>query len=402
MQGCMRQEASYITIQQIPSQDLTFISHNVSRITDMATNTITTAPEAGNKSTAPATSIARNPKDSMKSTWRTWDRKTWNHEQKIMDLLGLHPTDLNREVPVFAKTDQMAYVPHMEGHKWILFHALWPLLVHQAYIYITGKNMHWAAAFLFYSITYKFNAIREIHKMRELGHQYGYLDGDKHERDQVPDSRTKEVLHSLTSTATIRPIVSCFLAYATSQDPFSTFSWHLPLEIGAYGAILDFWFYWYHRVMHENETLWSFHRTHHLTKHPSPLLSLYADSVQEVFDIIGIPIITYGTMKLMGMPMGFADWWICQQYVVFTELWGHSGLRLYITPPTTFTPVLKFFDAELLTEDHDLHHRKGWKNSHNYGKQTRLWDRLFGTCHERIEAVESNIDWDTPVSLSLW
>merc|ERR1712093_619511 len=118
---------------------------------DMATNTITTAPEAGNKSTAPATSIARNPKDSMKSTWRTWDRKTWNHEQKIMDLLGLHPTDLNREVPVFAKTDQMAYVPHMEGHKWILFHALWPLLVHQAYIYITGKNMHWAAAFLFYS-----------------------------------------------------------------------------------------------------------------------------------------------------------------------------------------------------------------------------------------------------------
>ena len=107
-------------------------------------------------------------------------------------------------------------------------------------------------------------------------------------------------------------------------------------------------------------------------------------------------------MKLMGMPMGFADWWICQQYVVFTELWGHSGLRLYITPPTTFTPVLKFFDAELLTEDHDLHHRKGWKNSHNYGKQTRLWDRLFGTCHERIEAVESNIDWDTPVSLSLW
>merc|ERR1712093_289536 len=115
-------------------------SHNVSRITDMATNTITTAPEAGNKSTAPATSIARNPKDSMKSTWRTWDRKTWNHEQKIMDLLGLHPTDLNREVPVFAKTDQMACVPHMEGHKWILFHALWPLLVHQAYIYITGKN----------------------------------------------------------------------------------------------------------------------------------------------------------------------------------------------------------------------------------------------------------------------
>ncbi|KAG4442207.1 hypothetical protein IFR05_002317 [Cadophora sp. M221] len=367
----------------------------------MSNTMTTTSVEVGN-STTTSTPAPRNPKDSMKSTWRTWDKSRWNHQQWIMEILGLHPTDLNRKVPVFAKTERISYLPHSEGHKWIIFHAVWPLLVHQGYLYFTGKNLNILIALVFYSAAYKFNAIREIHQLRELGHRYGHLDGDKHERDQVPDSRVKEVLHSLMSTSTIRPVVSVFLAYKASQAPLSTLSWYLPLEIGLYGTILDFFFYWYHRVMHENEWLWGFHRTHHLTKHPSPLLSLYADTVQEIFDIIGIPIITYGTMKLMGLPMGFADWWICQQYIVWTELWGHSGLRLYTTPPTTATPFLRLFNAELQTEDHDLHHRTGWKQSHNYGKQTRLWDLLFGTCHERIEAADDNVDWNSPAFLPLW
>jgi len=32
--------------------------------------------------------------------------------------------------------------------------------------------------------------------------------------------------------------------------------------------------------------------------------------------------------------------------------------------------------------------------SHNYGKQTRVWDRIFGTCADRIESVADNIDWE--------
>ena len=51
----------------------------------------------------------------------------------------------------------------------------------------------------------------------------------------------------------------------------------------------------------------------------------------------------------------------------------------------------------LVSEDHDLHHRKGYRKAHNYGKQTRLWDRIFGTCHERIESREENVDYDTRV-----
>jgi hypothetical protein len=47
----------------------------------------------------------------------------------------------------------------------------------------------------------------------------------------------------------------------------------------------------------DNESLWKYHRTHHLTKHPNALLSLYADSVQECIDILGIPLVTWITMR---------------------------------------------------------------------------------------------------------
>ncbi|OQO01128.1 hypothetical protein B0A48_13371 [Cryoendolithus antarcticus] len=347
--------------------------------------------------------IERNPKDSMKSTWRHKDWSTWSHQEKMMDVLRAHPTDIKRAVPVHAKTDSMPYVPHSQAHKWVLIHAFWPIIAQEFFTRATGYQVHIAAAAVFYMLAFKANAIHEISLLRELGHQYGHLDGDKHERDQVPDHATTSVWRSLELTGALRPLMCIALTYNKSALPSASMPWlWLPLEIGLYGIVLDFFFYWYHRCMHESDTLWQFHRTHHLTKHPNPLLSLYADGVQEAFDIVGIPLLTWGTMRLMGLPMGFFDWWVCHEYVVFTEIWGHSGLRVWNTPATTATPFLQYFDAELITEDHDLHHRQGWKSSHSYGKQTRLWDRIFGTTTKRIEMSSDNIDWNAPVALRMF
>ena len=176
----------------------------------------------------------------------------------------------------------------------------------------------------------------------------------------------------------------------------------LPLEIGLYGIVLDFWFYWYHRLMHDVSFLWKFHRTHHLTKHPNPLLAAYADHEQEFFDMVCVPMMTYFTLKLVGLPMGFYEWWICHNYVAFAEVFGHSGLRMHLTVPSTLSWLLQMFECEIVIEDHDLHHRKGWRKSHNYGKQTRLWDRIFGTCTERIESVEDNVDYENVATMPLF
>lgn len=153
--------------------------------------------------------------------------------------------------------------------------------------------------------------------------------------------------------------------------------------------------------MHDVGGLWKYHRTHHLTKHPNSLLAAYADHEQEFFDMVGVPLMTYFTLKFIGLPMGFYEWWICHQYVAFTEVMGHSGLRIYGTAASTFNLLLQYFDAEIIIEDHDLHHRKGYRKSHNYGKQSRVWDRIFGTCHERIESSRDNIDPEQPVNFPL-
>lgn len=161
------------------------------------------------------------------------------------------------------------------------------------------------------------------------------------------------------------------------------------MELALYSIVLDFWFYIYHRGCHELDSLWQYHRTHHLTKHPSPLLSSYADSEQEFLEIALIPLLTYGTLKyVFGLPMvrlmvssnsksmlieeqGFHDWWICHEYIIFSEAFGHSGLRVWSTTPSIVSPLLRLLNCELVVEDHDLHHRKGWRKSQNYGKQVR-------------------------------
>jgi sterol desaturase/sphingolipid hydroxylase (fatty acid hydroxylase superfamily) len=343
-----------------------------------------------------------NPKDSMKSTWRSTDRSDWTIFHWFYEVLDVHPSYLDKEVPVHSKEDPVPHMSNWLQNRWVLIHSFIPLAIHQAYVTYTGKNLGPIAAFFFYTVAFKVIAIHELHLIRRLGHTYGFFDGDKHERDGVPDLSVVKVFRSLITTSTFRPLMSVFLAYRTSQTPASlNWAW-LPLEIGLYGIVLDFWFYWYHRLMHDIGGLWQYHRTHHLTKHPNPLLTLYADTEQEIFDIAGIPLLAWGTLRLMGLPMSFYEWWICHQYVVYAELAGHSGLRVHASPPSTLTWLLKYFNAELIIEDHDLHHRKGWKKSHNYGKQTRLWDRIFGTCHERIECPETNIDYKNTAIMPLY
>ena len=343
-----------------------------------------------------------NPKDSMKSTWRRWDRAKWNYSHWFFESANIHPLALDEIVPVHSKQDKVPYVPEWSLHRWVLVHAFIPLIFHQLFVRCTGHSLGPVAAFFLYNSSFKMISIRQFRMLRRVGRQYGFLDGDKHERDEVPDVGVVKTFWSLNLTTTCRMLLAILLTYRKEEDPASMRWGWLPFEIGLYGLVLDFWFYWYHRLMHEVDFLWRFHRTHHLTKHPNALLTLYADKLQEMFDMAGIPLMAFLTLKGIDVPMGFYEWWIIHQYVAFTELAGHSGIRVYSSPPSTINWLLRFFDAELTIEDHDLHHRKGWKKSHNYGKQTRFWDRVFGTCLDRIECTAENIDYLDPAIFPLY
>ncbi|KAL2675774.1 hypothetical protein Neosp_011965, partial [[Neocosmospora] mangrovei] len=322
-----------------------------------------------------------NPRDSVKSTWPLGDKSGWNLSQWIIHTLNAYPISPGKDVPVHPKTDKLPYFIEWQGHVWVLFHAFAPIAIHQALLsYTRQDSIHPGFIFLLYFSTFSWTVVRQVKAARALGHKFGFLDGDTHERDGIPDVGVDKVISSLWKTTGSRIIMVTCIGYNRSQSPASVmadkywWAW-LWLQIGLYGIILDFWFYIYHRAMHDIAALWKYHRTHHLTKHPNSLLAAYADHEQEFFDMVGVPFLTWATFHAFGIPLGFYEWWICHQYIAFTEVFGHSGLRIYGVPPSTLTWLLRLFNVELVIEDHDLHHRKGYRKSHNYGKQTRVWDR---------------------------
>ncbi|KFY28066.1 hypothetical protein V493_03124 [Pseudogymnoascus sp. VKM F-4281 (FW-2241)] len=353
--------------------------------------------------------LGPNPKDSMKSTWRTANKSTWSLHHHIINFLNAYPTSLDKEIPVHPKQDKVSHLPQWPQHTWVLFYGAIPLVLHQALLSCTSMQggLSHLTVFLLYFVSFNAIIIREVHILRRLGHIHGFLDGDVHERDGIPDVGVSKIAQSLYKTTGFRLLLATWLGYNPKISPIdaiSSWQWWawLSLEIGLYGIVLDFWFYWYHRAMHDIGGLWQFHRTHHLTKHPNMLLSAYADHEQEFFDMVGVPFMTYLTLRVIGLPLGFYEWWVCHQYIAFTEVLGHSGLRIHLTAPSTLSWLLKIFDAEIGIEDHDLHHRKGWRKSHNYGKQTRLWDRIFGTCGEKIESVDGNVDYINQANLPIF
>ena len=92
----------------------------------------------------------------------------------------------------------------------------------------------------------------------------------------------------------------------------------------------------------------------------------FADEPQELFDLVGSPVLAY-----LLYPLSFDALLIWSLYFASVELMGHSGLRIYY--PTSLTsPLMRLFNLEGIVEDHDLHHRFGWRDSFNYEKAK--WD----------------------------
>lgn len=384
-------------------------------VTATATATPLTARPAaavnGTAATAPKSAAApehapANPKDSMKSTWMFWDRSQWKLSHKLIHALDAYPMIPGVEPPVHAKSDPVPNMPQWTAHVFILAFCWIPFALHQLWHNYVGP-MHPVGVVLLYTNVLNFVLIHEVRMLRKVGYKHGYFDGDKHARDGIPDVGILRVVASIYKTVAGRLSLFVFLLYDRNVAPKDViFDWKWVawtwLAAGIYGIVLDFWFYVYHRSMHDVPSLWKFHRTHHLTKHPNAALSAYAGDEQEFGDMIIVPALTYYTMRALGMNLGFYDWWICLSYVIYSETMGHSGVRVHSTVTSTLYPLLRFFDVELALEDHDLHHRKGWRKSFNYGKQTKLWDTLFGTALPRVESTKDNIDYENPAYLPLF
>jgi sterol desaturase/sphingolipid hydroxylase (fatty acid hydroxylase superfamily) len=63
-------------------------------------------------------------------------------------------------------------------------------------------------------------------------------------------------------------------------------------------------------------------------------------------------------------------------YKTYIEIAGHCGKEINTPSFPQFIWIPRFFDMELYTANHDLHHSS---NNCNYSKRFSLWDKVFGT-----------------------
>lgn len=125
----------------------------------------------------------------------------------------------------------------------------------------------------------------------------------------------------------------------------------------------DLYFYWYHRILHQNKFLLAkIHSIHHRASTPFPLEYIYVHPLEWMLGYIG-PFIAILLLQEVNTYVFWA-------YLIFRNLHEadiHSDLRSWIS---TKIPLLA------PAEHHDLHHARPYGN---YASTLNIWDRVFGT-----------------------
>ncbi|CAF0915549.1 unnamed protein product [Adineta ricciae] len=272
---------------------------------------------------------------------------------------------------------------------WLCYTIPPALIIQRLWYYLVSETSYFHAwhplfAFLFYYIAF-FVFITQVAKRSQYYmNYYGTFDEENRPRDYVPDKLVTRLVMSVNIYMMARTAGGLILGGYDRNTPPSlghTISWFFVVKVGLWLIALDFFFYCYHRIVHIVPFLWRIHSLHHCTKHPTALQSILAGDIQELIEIFLVPF-----AASMIMPLTAHEFWIAQCVLIYMEAGGHSGIRAY-WPHVILYEVLKPFGMEICIEDHDLHHRYG-KSGMNYGKQTRIFDRIFGTHCDRVECVQ--------------
>ena len=295
----------------------------------------------------------------------------------------------SKEEPLPRPKDKVPVFPVWRQHLWLFPRAAAPVVIRYLFMKLTGWTIHPVFMFTLMIMNNAFVYQSFYYMLHVFLRYHGYLDGEM-ERDSATPGMAKRVITEFRQAMLIRPLMVLALAY--DQTALPSLSLWLPVQLCVFTMLVDFFYYWVHRATHDSDLLWNYHSLHHTTKYPTAYMLGFADEPQEVFDLIGSPILAY-----MLFPLNFDALYIWSVYFATVEMTGHSGLRIYYPMPLTGL-FLRLFKCELVLEDHDLHHRFGWRDSSNYGKQCLFWDTLFGTSGQRMETHDANVDWSRTVA----
>jgi len=188
----------------------------------------------------------------------------------------------------------------------------------------------------------------------------------------------------MLKTPMVRALTEHFaLKYFLDNNTW-TWSWatvaFFPVKVIVYETVNDFFYYWFHRVLHIYPWIYKqVHKLHHASKCPTAL-NASTMTVSETF--LTFALTDWWTMSLMQniLPMTLMEFIVFSSWIVSIEVYGHSGHILELDEPSVWrlgmSGLLCTCGIRLDTKDHELHH---WNNIVNYGKRLQLWDKMFGT-----------------------
>ena len=141
-------------------------------------------------------------------------------------------------------------------------------------------------------------------------------------------------------------------------------------------VMIDFVYYWYHRISHRVRFMWAVHMNHHSSEEMNFTVSLrqaWFGPITKVPFFIVMPLIGFDPI-------------ITAVAGVASTLWGVIGHTQWIRRLGVLEYIL------VTPSSHRVHHGSNeCYIDKNYGNLLIVWDRLFGTFAEEIEPVRFGI-----------
>ena len=148
-------------------------------------------------------------------------------------------------------------------------------------------------------------------------------------------------------------------------------------------VLYDFCYYWNHRLGHERNVLWAAHSVHHQSEDYNLSTALRQTSTGFIFGwifylpmaVLGVPPVVFLTVAALNL---------------LYQFWVH----------TRHIPKLGWFEWLFITpSNHRVHHaQNAVYMDRNYGGVFIVWDRLFGTFQEELDAEPVIFGVTTPLA----
>lgn len=173
------------------------------------------------------------------------------------------------------------------------------------------------------------------------------------------------------------PLFQALVLIILLQNFFPTYEKSLP--IGPLGSfflyvLLDYIWYWNHRLLHSYSWIWNLHAVHHSAKQVDIFATARNSVWSHAFEIY-MWFIALATFLLED-----PSWFI--GFVIFGSMinfWTHTNLT-FGRESKAYLLLSKVF---ITPHEHLWHHSTSHSNR-NYGTVFSLWDRLHGTLHAPV------------------